>query len=75
MKRHDKLDLIIADDGLLLTQSKEVMPEDRVFSSRVYDSDTSNWVECSLEYAEQIIAQRNELEQESNENTEEIIYE
>lgn len=63
MRKHEKINVIIADEGMLLTQSENVPIEERFFSSRVYDNDLSNWQECTLEYAEQIIAQRDKIEQ------------
>lgn len=62
MKKHDKIDLIIADEGLLLTQAQEVVTEERIFSSRVYDNNLDNWVEWTLKDVEIFIQ-----EQEANE--------
>ena len=49
MKKHDKINLIIAAEGMLLTQAKDVASEERIFSSRVYDDNLDNWVEWTLE--------------------------
>lgn len=58
MKKHEKIDLIIADKGMLLTQAGEVLPEDRIFSSRVYDSNMENWTEWTGEEVEKFIQER-----------------
>lgn len=52
MRKHYKLDLIIADEGMLLTQAKEVTADERIFSSRVYDDNLDNWVEWTQEQVE-----------------------
>lgn len=52
MKKHDKIDLIIATEGMLLTQAKEVIADERIFSSRVYDDNLDNWVEWTPEQVE-----------------------
>lgn len=75
MRKFKDVDYIVAENGMLLTQAAEVSIENRIFSASVYDKDINNWVECTKEYAKQVIAQRNELEQEHNENTEDITYE
>lgn len=49
MKKQEKIDLIIADEGMLLTQAAEVAPEERIFSSRIYDNNLNNWTEWTLE--------------------------
>lgn len=43
---------IVADKDMLLTQAQEVAQEERIFSSKVYDDNLSNWRECSMEEAE-----------------------
>lgn len=58
MKKHEKIDLIIADEGMLLTQTGEVTPEERIFSSRVYDSNMENWTEWTREEVEKFIQER-----------------
>lgn len=55
MKKHEKIDLIIADEGLLLTQAQEVTSEERIFSSRVYDDNLDNWVEWTREEVEKFM--------------------
>ena len=52
MKKHEKIDLIIATEGMLLTQAKEVTADERVFSSRVYDSNLENWTEWTKDQVE-----------------------
>ena len=59
MKKHEKIDLIIADKGMLLTQAAEVAPEERVFSSRIYDSNLENWTEWTQEQVDKFIEERN----------------
>ena len=66
MKKHEKIDLIIADEGMLLTQAGEVPVEERMFSSRVYDSNMENWIEWTQEQADKFIEER-ELESEEEE--------
>lgn len=66
MKKHEKIDLIIADKGLLLTQAQEVVAEERFFSSRVYDDNLENWVEWTMEQVENFIQER-----EANKETQE----
>lgn len=58
MKKHEKIDLIIADEGMLLAQTGEVTPEERIFSSRVYDSNMENWTEWTREEVEKFIQER-----------------
>lgn len=36
---------IVSEPGMLLTQSFEVVPEERIFSSKVYDNNLDNWTE------------------------------
>lgn len=68
MRKHDKIDfLIIADEGMLLTQAGEVLPKDRIFSSRVYDNNLNNWTEWSQEQVEEFIAQMEQVENEHEE--------
>lgn len=67
MKKHEKIDLIIADEGMLLTQAGEVTPEERIFSSRVYDSNMENWTEWTQEQVEEFIAQMEQVENEHEE--------
>jgi hypothetical protein len=67
MKKHDKIDLIIADEGMLLTQAGEVPVEERIFSSRVYDNNLNNWTEWSQEQVEEFIAQMEQVENEREE--------
>jgi hypothetical protein len=68
MRKHDKIDfLIIADKGMLLTQAGEVLPKDRIFSSRVYDNNLNNWTEWSQEQVEEFIAQMEQVENEREE--------
>lgn len=64
MKKHEKIDLIIADEGMLLTQAEEVAPEERIFSSRIYDSNLDNWVEWTQEEADKFIEERNRSSEE-----------
>ena len=57
--------IVVADEGMLLTQAGEVAPEERVFSSRIYDSNLENWTEWTQEQVDRFIeerdiAQRNE---------------
>lgn len=58
MIKHDKIQLIIADEGKLLTQSSDVSKEDRTFSSRVYDSNMGNWTEWTQDDVEKFIQER-----------------
>lgn len=58
MKKHEKIDLVIADEGMLLTQAEEVAPEERVFSSRIYDSNLENWTEWTQEQVDKFIEER-----------------
>lgn len=67
MKKHEKIDLIIADEGLLLTQAQEVTSEERIFSSRVYDDNLDNWTEWSWGQVEEFIAQVKQVENEHEE--------
>lgn len=55
MKKHTQIDLIIADEGMLLTQAEEVVTEERVFSSRIYDSNLENWTEWTQEKVDEWI--------------------
>lgn len=50
--------VIVASEGALLTQANEVPQNERIFSSKVYGEDIENWKECSIEEAEQFIAER-----------------
>ena len=68
MRKHEKLNIVIADEGMLLTQAKEVAPEERVFSSRIYDSNLENWTEWTYEQVDKFIKEResaNEVESET----------
>jgi hypothetical protein len=68
MRKHDKIDfLIIADKGMLLTQAGEVTPEERIFSSRVYDSNMENWTEWTQEQVDKFIEDRNRASEEEEE--------
>jgi hypothetical protein len=67
MKKHEKIDLIIADEGMLLTQAGEVPVEERIFNSRVYDNNLNNWTEWSQEQVEEFIAQMEQVENEHEE--------
>lgn len=67
MRKHEKIDLILAEDGKLLTQSTEVPSEERVFSSRVYDSDMENWTEWSPEQVDKFIEERNKTREKEEE--------
>jgi hypothetical protein len=58
MRKHEKIDLIIADEGMLLTQAGEIPVEERIFSSRVYDDNLDNWEEWTKEDAEKFIQDR-----------------
>lgn len=58
MKKHDKIDLIIAAEGMLLTQAEEVSAEERIFSSRIYDSNLENWTEWTQEQVDKFIEER-----------------
>ena len=69
MKKHDKKELIIANEGTLLTQAEEVVPEERVFSSRIYDSNLENWTEWTQEQVDQFIEER-DMASEGSEDTE-----
>ena len=60
MRKHKKIDLIIADEGMLLTQVEEVTLNDRIFSSRVYDSNMENWTEWTQEQVDKFIKERSE---------------
>lgn len=40
---------IYSEEGVLLTQSDEVVPEERIFSSKIYDENINNWTEWTLE--------------------------
>lgn len=63
MRKHNKIELIIADEGKLLTQSSDVSKEDRIFSSRIYDSNMVNWTEWTQEQVDKFIKERgNDLE-------------
>ena len=55
MKKHEKIDLIIADEGTLLTQAGDVLAEERIFSSRIYDENLDNWVEWTQEQVDRFI--------------------
>lgn len=68
MKKHDKIDLIIADKGMLLTQAEEVTPEERIFSSRIYDSNLENWTEWTQEQVDKFIDERNRASEESEDS-------
>lgn len=70
MKKHDKIDLIIADEGMLLTQAEEVAPEERIFSSRIYDSNLENWTEWTQEQVNKFIEERNRASEELKEEEE-----
>lgn len=67
MKKHDKIDLIIADEGMLLTQAEEVTPDERIFSSRIYDSNLENWTEWSQEQVDKFIEERDMASEELKE--------
>lgn len=62
MRKHEKIDLIIADEGMLLTQAQEVAPEERIFSSRVYDKNLDNWVEWSKDEVDVFIQEHKDAE-------------
>ena len=68
MKKHDKIDLIIADKGMLLTQAEEVAPEERVFSSRIYDSNLENWTEWTQEQVDKFIEEINSASEGSEDS-------
>lgn len=68
MRKHEKIDLIIADEGMLLTQAGEIPVEERIFSSRVYDKNLDNWTEWTHEEMEQYL---NNLDEEEN-NTNDV---
>lgn len=51
---------IISTEGMLLTQSGDVLPEERIFSSKVYDDNPSNWVEWTDEEVENFIQEHKE---------------
>ena len=57
MRIHETIALLIAGEGLLLTQASEVAPEERIFSSRVYDNNPDNWVEWTQEEVDEFITQ------------------
>lgn len=67
MKKHEKIDLIIADEGLLLTQAEEVVSEERIFSSRIYDNNLENWTEWTREQVDKFIEERNRASEEVEE--------
>jgi hypothetical protein len=50
---------IVADEGMLLTQSGEIIPEERIFSSRVYGDNLDNWVEWTATDVDKFIQDRN----------------
>jgi hypothetical protein len=58
MRKHEKIDLIIADEGMLLTQAGEIPVEERIFSSRVYDKNLDNWTEWTQEQVDRFIEER-----------------
>jgi len=49
---------LVSEEGMLLTQSGEVNPEDRIFSSKIYGEDTNSWVEWSKEEVDTFIKER-----------------
>lgn len=51
---------IVSAEGMLLTQSGDVLPEERVFSSKVYDDNLSNWAEWTNEEVENFIQEHKE---------------
>lgn len=67
MKKHDKLDLIIASDGMLLTQASDVEIEKRIFSSRVYTGNENDWEEWSLSKVDEFIKERDKFTEETTE--------
>ena len=67
MKKHDKIDLIIADEGMLLTQAGEIPVEERRFSSRIYDNNLENWTEWTQEQVDKFIEERNMASEEVEE--------
>lgn len=76
MKKHNKIDLIIADEGMLLTQAEEVVPEERIFSSRIYDNNLENWTEWTREQVDKFIEERDrasEVSEDPNPGTEETL--
>lgn len=50
--------IVVADEGMLLTQAGEVAPEERVFSSRIYDSNLENWTEWTQEQVDRFVEER-----------------
>jgi hypothetical protein len=65
MKRHEKIDLMImAEDGKLLTQSADIPADERIFSSRVYDSNMENWTEWTQEQVDKFIKERDKTSEE-----------
>lgn len=50
--------VVVADEGMLLTQAGEVPVEERMFSSRVYDENPDNWTEWTQEQVDKFIEER-----------------
>jgi murein L,D-transpeptidase YafK len=50
--------IVVADEGMLLTQSGEVPVEERIFSSRIYDENLDNWTEWTEDDVEKFIQER-----------------
>jgi hypothetical protein len=50
--------IVVADEGKLLTQAGEVPAEERIFSSRIYDSNLENWTEWTQEQVDKFIEER-----------------
>lgn len=55
---------IIADEGMLLTQAGDVPADERVFSSRIYDSNLENWTEWTQEQVGKFIEEREKTSEE-----------
>jgi hypothetical protein len=58
MKKNEALNLLIAEEGMLLTQAVVELPEERIFSSRVYDAQEDNWIEWTQEQVDRFIEER-----------------
>ncbi len=56
--------IVVADEGMLLTQAGEVPVEERIFSSRVYDENLDNWTEWTQEQVNEFIEERNRASEE-----------
>lgn len=53
--------IVVANEGMLLTQAVEVPMEERIFSSRVYDDNLDNWTEWTQEQVDKFIEERNSV--------------